>query len=153
MSVRLFLCLSVCFLRLTVATFELRERSAIQPAVTCLEFSFRCWLCALYKCLSYLAASLYDVDAAHCYWQSSMVCLSFVCLSVTVVSRAKTAEPIKMPFWMWTWMGPRKRVLDWGAPWRYLANTIEPCTCYGDVALCQIWPPVTDRTTRTIFVR
>jgi len=39
------------------------------------------------------------------------VCLS-VCLSVTIVSPAKTAEPIEMPFGMWTKMGPRKHVLD-----------------------------------------
>jgi len=31
-----------------------------------------------------------------------------VCLSVTLVSRAKMAEPIEMPFGFWTWMGPSK---------------------------------------------
>jgi len=35
-----------------------------------------------------------------------------VCLSVTIMSPAKMAEPIKMPFGMWTWMNPRNRVLD-----------------------------------------
>jgi len=35
-----------------------------------------------------------------------------VCLSVTVVSPAKTAEPIKMPFGLWTWVSPRNHVLD-----------------------------------------
>ena len=34
-----------------------------------------------------------------------------VCWSVTIVSPAKTME---MPFGMWTWLGPRKRVLDGG---------------------------------------
>jgi len=30
--------------------------------------------------------------------------------SVTLVSPAKTAEPIEMPFGLWAWMGPRNRV-------------------------------------------
>jgi len=28
------------------------------------------------------------------------------------VSCAKTAEPIDMPFGLWTWVGPGKQVLD-----------------------------------------
>jgi len=40
-----------------------------------------------------------------------VVCLS-VCLSVTLVSPAKTAEPIEMPFGLRTWVGPRDHVLD-----------------------------------------
>jgi len=36
------------------------------------------------------------------------------CCFVRVVSPAKTAEPIKMMFWMWTWVGPRKHVSDGG---------------------------------------
>ena len=40
-----------------------------------------------------------------------MVCLS-VGLSVTLLSPAKTAEPIKMPFGLRTWLGPRDHVLD-----------------------------------------
>jgi len=35
------------------------------------------------------------------------------------------AEPIEMPFVLWTRVGPRKRV-TWGAHWRHLANTTEP---------------------------
>ena len=31
------------------------------------------------------------------------------------MSWAKTAEPIEMPFWVKTWVGPRKHVLDGGA--------------------------------------
>jgi len=31
-------------------------------------------------------------------------------LSVTLVSPAKTAEPIEMPFGLWTQVGPRKHV-------------------------------------------
>ena len=38
-----------------------------------------------------------------------------VCLSVTVVSPAKTAEPIEKPFGLWPRMGPRNHVLD-GVP-------------------------------------
>jgi len=37
------------------------------------------------------------VDAVYCYRPSSVVCLS-VGRSVTLVSPAKTAEPIEMPF-------------------------------------------------------
>jgi len=44
------------------------------------------------------------------------VCLSClsVGLSVTLVSPAKTAEPIEMPFGLWTLVGPRNHVLDGG---------------------------------------
>ena len=35
-------------------------------------------------------------------------------LSVTLVSPAKTAEPIEMPFGLWTQVGPRNHVLDEG---------------------------------------
>jgi len=34
------------------------------------------------------------------------LCLS-VCILITAVSCAKAAEPIKMPFELWTWLGPR----------------------------------------------
>jgi len=37
-----------------------------------------------------------------------------VCLSVTLVSPAKMAEPIEMPFGLWTRVGSRNRVLDGG---------------------------------------
>ena len=42
-----------------------------------------------------------------------------VCLSVTLVSPAKTAEPIKMPFELRTWVDPVNHVLDGGPdpPW------------------------------------
>ena len=36
-------------------------------------------------------------------------------LSVTLVSSAKTVEPIEMPFGLWARMGPRNYVLD-GSP-------------------------------------
>ena len=46
------------------------------------------------------------VDAAYCYRRSSAIGLS-----VTIVSHAKTAEPIEMPFGLWSWVGPRNHVL------------------------------------------
>ena len=42
-----------------------------------------------------------------------MICLS-VDLSVTLVSRAKKAEPIEMPFGLMTLVGPCNCFLDWG---------------------------------------
>ena len=68
------------------------------------------------------------VDAAYCYRPSSVLCRSIclsVCLSVgrsvTLVSRAKTAEPIEMPFGLSsrTRMDPGNHVLDGGPdpPW------------------------------------
>jgi len=50
------------------------------------------------------------VDAAHCY-RASSVGLS-LCLSVTLVSSAKTAEPVEMPFGLRTRVSPRNHVLD-----------------------------------------
>jgi len=55
------------------------------------------------------------VDTAYCYIQCSVVCLS-VCrsvgLSVTVVSPSKTAEPIEIPFGLWTQVNPRNHALS-----------------------------------------
>ena len=48
------------------------------------------------------------------------------------------AEPIEMPLVLWTRVGPWKHVLDDGAHWRHLANTIESSVCGGDTSLCQI---------------
>jgi len=48
------------------------------------------------------------------------------------LSAVKTAEQIEMPFGMWTRMGSRKHVLDDGAHWRNLANTIESSMSGGD---------------------
>ena len=83
---------------------------------------------------SFQAASQYYVDAACCYRRTSVVCRLYVCLSVTIVSPAKTAEPIEMPFGIWTRVDLRKHVLDDGAHWRNLANTTEPSMCVGDAA-------------------
>ena len=51
------------------------------------------------------------------------------------MSCAKTAEPIEMPFGIWTRVNPRKHVLDGSAIWCDLANTIEASMCGGDAAL------------------
>ena len=50
-------------------------------------------------------------------------------LSVTTVSPAKTAEPIEMLLGMLSRVCPENHVLDRGAHWRHLANTIEPSVC------------------------
>jgi len=57
-----------------------------------------------------------------------------VCRSVTVVSPAKTAEPIEMTLGLWTQVGRSKHVLHGRAHWRHLANTVEPSVSGGDAA-------------------
>ena len=57
------------------------------------------------------------VDAAYIFLQTEYCGLTVslsVCrsLSVTVVSPAKTDEPIEMPFGLWTQVGQRNHVLD-----------------------------------------
>jgi len=58
------------------------------------------------------------LDATYCYRPSSVVCRSVClsvglsCRSVTLLSPAKTAEPIEMPFGLWTQVVPRNHVLD-----------------------------------------
>jgi len=66
----------------------------------------------------YTASPVLYVDGVCRYWPSSVVC-RWVCrsvmgLSVTLVSLAKTAEPIEMPFGLRTWVGPGNHVLEWG---------------------------------------
>ena len=50
------------------------------------------------------------------------------------MSCAKTAEPIEIPFGLWTWVVPRKHLLDGDAHWCLLSNTIESSMCGGDAA-------------------
>ena len=50
----------------------------------------------------------------------------------------KTAQPIDMPFGLWTRVRQRKHVLGGGARWRQLANTTEPSVCGGDAVYRQI---------------
>ena len=48
------------------------------------------------------------------------------------MNAAKTAEPIEMQFVMLSWVGQWDHVLDEGAYWRHLVNTIEPSMFGGD---------------------
>jgi len=45
------------------------------------------------------------------------------------MSCAKVVEPVKMPFWLWTRVGPVKHALYRGAYWRQTANATEPSMC------------------------
>jgi len=54
------------------------------------------------------------VDVVYCYRPSSVVCRT-VCQSVTLVSPAKIAAPIEMPFGLRTRVSPGNHVLD-GVP-------------------------------------
>jgi len=65
----------------------------------------------------------------------------------SAVTRAKMAEPVEMPFGMWTRLGPRNHVFD-GAHWRHLANTVEPSVFGSDAALYQITLTTTTHTER-----
>jgi len=73
--------------------------------------------------------SEYYIDAAYCYRRSSVVCRS-----VTIVSPAKTAEPIEIPFGVWTRLGLGNHVLDGGpdSPWE------GAILCGGDAVFCQM---------------
>jgi len=57
-----------------------------------------------FQLLDRIARTTYVV-AVYCYRLSTMVCRS-----VTLVSPAKTAEPIEMPFGLKTWVGPGNHV-------------------------------------------
>ena len=70
------------------------------------------------------------VDAAYSYRPSSVVCPS-----VTLVSPAKTAAPIELPFGLRTWVGPGKHVLDGSPdpPWgKFLGENGRPIVKYRD---------------------
>jgi len=54
-------------------------------------------------------AVLARLDVVYCYRRNSMVCHH---LSAMTVSPTKIAEPIEMPFWIWTQVGQRNHVLD-----------------------------------------
>jgi len=56
----------------------------------------------------------------------------------TAMSCAKMAEPIEMPFGLWTRVVQRKHVLHGGGVLHHLANTSEPSVYGSDAALCQI---------------
>ena len=74
-------------------------------------------------------------NAACCCYRPSSV----VCRSVTLVSPAKTAEPINLPFGLWTRMGRRKhkfnRIHQVAPMCPHLVNITEPSVCGGNAAL------------------
>jgi len=90
----------------------------------------------LYKYSSFPFSFTY-VHAAYCYRPISMVCLS-ACRSVTVVSPAKTAEPIDMSFGLWTWVGPKTIRNRRGAHWRHRAKKINRPRAAAMRPFCQI---------------
>jgi len=49
------------------------------------------------------------IDAAYCYWQSSVICRS----AVRILIPAKMAEPIEVPFGLLTHMG-QGTMMRWG---------------------------------------
>jgi len=59
-------------------------------------------------------AALCQITLTTCYYRPSSVVCRSVCRSVTLVSRAKAAAPIKLPFGLRTWVGPGNHVLDGG---------------------------------------
>jgi len=83
-----------------------------------------------YCLLLFYAALQYYVDADYCYRRSSVISLS-ICLSVTTVSPAKTAEPIEMSFGLWTQVGPGSICISLcvhtGATWRIRLNNTSAC--------------------------
>ena len=56
---------------------------------------------------SHRSTTYVDLDAAYCYQSSSVVCRS-----VTLMSPAKTAKAIEMPFALKTRVGPRNHALE-----------------------------------------
>ena len=71
-----------------------------------------------------------------------MVCLS-VCLSATLVSPAKTAEPIAMPSGLRTWLGPKDHVLDGGSDppmgmRKFWGENGRPIVKYRDFLPCSV---------------
>jgi len=84
-----------------LVTQSTRHKRAHNKATSCIIFQ--------------LHRSTTFVDVACCCRPSSVVCGSVglsVCWSVTLVSPAKTAAPIEMPFGLWPWVGPGNHVLD-----------------------------------------
>jgi len=67
----------------------------------------------------------------------------------STATSAKMAEPVHLPFGLWTQVGRRKHKFShirqvapicphWRTHWLHLANTTEPSVCSGDVKL--LWP-------------
>ena len=64
--------------------------------------------------------------------------LCFFCLLGTIVSPAKTDEPIEMPFWRQNSVDPRNHVLDEHVQLVPLGKSIKRSVSSGDAALCHI---------------
>jgi len=52
------------------------------------------------------------------------------------VSPANAAEPIEMPFGLWTRVGPRKHILDGGGDRHAKGQFLGERTCSDDTAVC-----------------
>jgi len=71
-----------------------------------------------------------------------VLCLS-VCLSVTLVIPAKTAEPIEMPSGLRTWLDPKDHVLDGGSDppmgrGKFWGESGRPIVKYRDFLPCSV---------------
>jgi len=71
-----------------------------------------------------------------------VVCL-LVCLSDTLVSPGKKAEPIEMPSGLRTWLGPRDHVLDGGSDppmgrGKFWGDNGRPIVKYRDFLPCSV---------------
>jgi len=95
----------------------------------------------------------YWTESKYCRWQSSRVywgtshthgatpqTFHVPCVSVRHTGEpTKMDEPIEMPFWRQTHVGPKNHVSGgWGARFRHLANTTKESVRGGDASSCQI---------------
>jgi len=88
--------------------------------------------------LTYLRAWMWPIVTDRVAWS--------VGLSVTVVSPAKTAALIEMPFGLWTLVGSRNHVLGHtGATWRIPMN--RPCAVAMRSVVKLLWPLVSNTIT------
>jgi len=77
-----------------------------------------CWI-------NFRPRGIHSMDVAWFYWRSGVIFLG-VCLVVTTMSPAKTAEPIEMAVLpVQTRVGPRNLVLDGSTHWRHLVNAMD----------------------------
>ena len=85
-----------------------------RQAWCCLQVKL-CDPCLSALCVPWCKKALYKYSSFPfpflCYRPNSVVCLS-ICLSVTLVSPEKTAEPIETPFGLRTSVGPGNHVSD-----------------------------------------
>ena len=87
---------------------------------------------------TYVDAGVWPIVTDGVAWSvRPSVCLS-VGLSRCMVSRAKTALPIKMSFGMWTRVGPRKMGVHIDATWGIRLN--RPCAAVMRPDVQLLWP-------------